>query len=67
MLEKLRPYIDKFLEKIISRKLLVWVVATLLLAFSTLTSADWVAISMIYIASQGIVDITEMWRKYVQK
>jgi len=49
--------LDKALEKIISRKLLVWLTATGLLAFADLTSSDWVLISAIYIGGQSVVDI----------
>lgn len=49
--------LDKFLEKVISRKLLVWLTATGLLAFSDLTSSDWVIISTIYIGGQTLVDV----------
>jgi len=49
--------LDKFLDKVISRKLLVWITATGLLAFSDLQSSDWVLISAIYIGGQTVVDI----------
>lgn len=49
--------LDKFLDKVISRKLLVWLTATGLLAFSDLESSDWVLISAIYIGGQSVVDI----------
>jgi hypothetical protein len=49
--------LDKFLDKIISRKLLVWLTATGLLAFSDLESHDWVMISIVYIGGQSAVDI----------
>jgi len=49
--------LDKFLDKVISRKLLVWITATGLLAFSDLQSSDWVLISAIYIGGQSVVDI----------
>lgn len=52
-----RHGLDKFLEKVISRKLLVWLTATGLLAFSDLASSDWVLISAIYIGGQTAVDI----------
>jgi hypothetical protein len=48
--------IDKFSEKLISRKLLAWLTATLLLAFAGLTSADWVTVTCIYIGGQTVVD-----------
>lgn len=57
MMAIFRHGLDKFLEKVISRKLLVWLTATGLLAFSDLQSSDWVLISAIYIGGQSVVDI----------
>lgn len=54
--------LDKLLGKVISRKLLVWITATGLLAFSDLESADWVLISAIYIGSQSVVDIVSKFK-----
>lgn len=54
--------LDKLLGKVISRKLLVWITATGLLAFSDLESADWVLISAIYIGSQSVVDIVAKFK-----
>jgi len=51
--------LDKFLDKIISRKLLVWITATVLMYGSKITSDDWVLICMIYLGSQGALDIVE--------
>ena len=58
----LRHTLDKALNKIVSRKLLVWGTATCLLAFSDLTSSDWVAISLVYIGSQAAVDLAKAWK-----
>lgn len=54
--------LDKFLNKVVSRKLLVWLTATALLAFSDLQSSDWVLISAIYIGSQSVVDIVAKFK-----
>jgi hypothetical protein len=51
--------LDKFLDKIVSRKLLVWITATVLMYGSKITSDDWVLICMIYLGSQGALDIVE--------
>ena len=51
--------LDKFLNKIISRKLLVWITATVLMYGSKITSDDWVLICMVYLGSQGALDIVE--------
>ncbi len=48
--------IDKFLDRYSSRKLMVFVIATLLTLFGDVTSSDWVTISAIYIGGQSVVD-----------
>jgi len=58
----LRHAVDKFLTKMISRKLLVWGTATGLLFFSNLSSSDWVAVSLVYIGSQGAADLAKAWK-----
>jgi len=40
----------------ISRKFLVWLTATGMLAASQVTSEDWVMISAIYIGGQAVID-----------
>tara|TARA_R100001129_G_scaffold143113_2_gene104182 strand:- start:4039 stop:4233 length:195 start_codon:yes stop_codon:yes gene_type:complete len=48
--------LDKGLEKVVSRKLLVWATATGLAATGFLTSADWVTVSALYLGGQSVVD-----------
>lgn len=50
--------IDKFTEKLISRKMLAWLTCTGFMIGSTsmLTSSDYVTITAIYIGSQAVVD-----------
>ena len=48
--------IDKGLEKLVSRKLLVWATASALAAYGFLTSGDWVMISALYIGGQSVID-----------
>jgi hypothetical protein len=54
--------IDTFLGKWASRKLLVFVIATLLALFGNLTSHDWVIISSIYIGSQAVIDLAKIYK-----
>ncbi len=55
--KKVKHAFDKFVEKIISRKFLVWLSATVIFAFTThLKSGDWVVISAIYIGGQTVID-----------
>ena len=48
--------LDKFTEKIISRKFLVWISATTLMAYGLLESSDWVIISGLYLGGQSVID-----------
>ena len=57
MMAILKNGLDKMLDKVVSRKLLVWITATGLLAFSDLESSDWVLISAIYIGGQSVIDV----------
>ena len=48
--------VDRFLEKVVSRKLLVWAVATGLLFTSNLESEHWLYLSALYIGGQSVID-----------
>ena len=55
----MRQLLDQGLNKLLSRKLMVWTTATYLMLFTTtLASEDWVAISLAYIGLEGLADIT---------
>ena len=60
----MRHTVDKYLNKVLSRKLLVWVTATsfMFLDQVPLQSSDWVAISLAYIGLEGLADIAARWR-----
>jgi hypothetical protein len=54
--------LDIIQEKIISRKLLVFICATALLSSAQLDPETWGMIAMIYIGGQTAVDFAKMWR-----
>ena len=54
--------IDELLGKWASRKLMVWATATACLATGTVTSDNWVAISLVYIGPQAAVDLASKWK-----
>ena len=54
--EKQIALADAWLSKVTSRKLMVWVIATGLMGFSLIESADWVMISALYIGGQSVID-----------
>jgi hypothetical protein len=56
MMSYVQGKLDRLVEKMISRKFLVWLTATGLLVFSDLQSGDWVIISAIYIGGQTVID-----------
>ena len=56
MMTYVQGKLDRLVEKAISRKFMVWLTETGLLAFSDLASGDWVMISAIYIGGQAIID-----------
>ena len=60
----MRQALDKSLNKILSRKLMVWLTATGLMFLDAvpLQSSDWVAISLAYIGIEGLADIATRWK-----
>ena len=54
--------LDALQEKMISRKLLVFVCATAFLASAQLDPETWGMIAMMYIGGQTTVDFAKMWR-----
>lgn len=55
--------IDNFLDRWTSRKLMVFAIATLLALFGDLQSSDWVTIAVVYIGTQGALDIATRLKK----
>ena len=56
MMTYTKAKLDRLVEKMISRKFLVWLTATGLMLVSDLASSDWVMISAIYIGGQTVID-----------
>lgn len=60
--EGAKGFLDVIFARIVSRKLAVWIAATYALTVGTLTSSDWVAVSLAYIGSQAAVDLASKWK-----
>jgi hypothetical protein len=58
----MRAKLDAFLNNWISKKLMVFCVAAAGLFWGTLTSSDFVNISMVYLGSQGAIDAIKQLR-----
>jgi hypothetical protein len=54
--------LDRLLGKVISRKLLVFATATVLLAQYGLDPDTWGLIAIVYIGGQSVIDAARMWR-----
>ena len=55
--------IDKFLERFISKKLTVFIIACVFLSTQKILPENWVEISYVYIAGQSLIDIMKAFRK----
>ena len=64
MVAKAEAFIDNWLAKLTSRKLMVWTTATALTLTGYVTSEDWVIISAIYIGGQTVIDGIARLRGY---
>lgn len=62
MSDETKALLDNLLARLTSRKLLVWLTATGLSLAGTVTYEDWVAVSLVYIGSQALVDLAATWR-----
>ena len=62
MTQAAKAFADKHLERFISRKFLAWITATGLCFGGTVTSGDWVAVTLAYIGSQALVDLAVQWK-----
>lgn len=59
---EIKAFADRYLEKFMSRKLLVWLTTTGLLFAGKLEGEQYVAISLSYIMLQGATDAARQWR-----
>ena len=59
---KVKAWLDKHVERFISRKFLAWGTATYLVLTNSVTSEDWVAVTLAYIGSQALVDLATQWK-----
>jgi hypothetical protein len=58
-----QEYIDKYLSKFISRKLIVFLIASIALFTNNITGDNWVVISTAYISVEGFTKIvTEVYK-----
>jgi hypothetical protein len=56
MTQVAKGLLDRVLEKMVSRKLLVWSMATALMFTAHIDSGDWLILSALYIGGQSVID-----------
>ncbi len=54
--------VDRFLNKAVSRKLLVWVVSTVGLFTNIIDAETWGSISLAYIGSEAFINMALAWK-----
>lgn len=59
----MKPIIDKILTLTVSKKLTVFAIATLLVVKGNITGTEWVYISLMYIGTQGAIDLYNSVKK----
>ena len=59
---RVTAWLDKYIHRFISRKFLAWGTATYLIATGSLTSDNWVAVTLCYIGSEALVDLAARWK-----
>jgi len=55
-------WLDQVQQKVVSRKLLVFGTATILLVWAGLDANTWGMIAMCYIGGQSAIDFAKVWR-----
>ena len=67
MVETVKAFADRYVERFISRKFLAWLTATWLCLMGSVTSDNWVAVTLAYIGTQALVDMATQWKHGKQK
>ena len=52
----MKAFVDKYLNKFVSKKLTVFIIACIFVYLGKISGTEWVNISMMYIGSQAAID-----------
>ena len=53
----MRAWVDRNMDKVVSKKLFAWATATVLLCVDKVEPSDWLQITIAYVGSQAAVDL----------
>jgi hypothetical protein len=59
----MKSYIDKILNWTISKKLTVFLIATILIFKDKISGAEWIYVALMYIGTQGAIDLYNSIKK----
>ena len=59
---RMKAFMDRHVERFISRKFLAWLTATGLAIQGSVSSDNWVAVTLAYIGTQALVDMAVAWK-----
>ena len=62
VVERMKAFADRHVERFISRKFLAWLTATGLCFGGMVSSDNWVAVTLAYIGTQALVDMATQWK-----
>ena len=57
-----RGAVDRLLQKVTSRKLLVWVTGTVFLVLGDISPDEWMALSLAYVGTAAVIDAAVAWK-----
>lgn len=62
MMARIKSFFDKYTERFISRKFLVFILATIGVACGLLTEDNWTSIAIAYVGLEGFADLATRWK-----
>ena len=62
---RVKAFFDKYTEKFISRKFLVFILATIGVAAGFITEDNWTAIAIAYVGMEGFSDLAVRWKSVI--
>lgn len=65
MMARVKAFFDKYTEKFISRKFLVFILATIGVAAGFVTEDNWTAIAIAYVGMEGFSDLAIRWKSVI--
>ena len=59
----MKSFVDKYVNKFISKKLTVFIVGTIFLSLGNLDGSQWMQLAVAYVGIQGFLDMVLAYKK----